>query len=99
MKLTPVANFIKLFWHNLYCHQHIALIFDSGNAASGIDYAKKIMKLTPVANIIKLFGHNLHCYQHIGLIVDSGYAARCINYAKKFYEIDTSGQFHTSFLA
>jgi hypothetical protein len=43
IKLSPVANFINVFWHHLYCYQHIALIFDSGYAARGINYAKKVL--------------------------------------------------------
>jgi hypothetical protein len=36
--LAPGANFIKLFWCDLRCHQRIALSFDSGYAARGINY-------------------------------------------------------------
>ncbi len=57
------------------------------------------MKLTPVANFLKLFWHNLHCYQHIALSFDFGSDIKAINYTKKVYEIDTSGQFHKTFLA
>jgi len=44
-----VANFIKLFWHNLHLHQCIiASSIDSGYAAMGVNYAEKgFMKLTP----------------------------------------------------
>ncbi len=56
MKWPSVANFIKLFWHNLSLYQHIALSFDSGCAARGINYIEKsFMKLTTGLNAIKLF--------------------------------------------
>ncbi len=55
MKLTPVANFTKPFWHNLRCYRHIAVSYDSGYTAKSINYAdKSFIKLTPVANNIKL---------------------------------------------
>jgi hypothetical protein len=41
--LIPVANFIKLFWCNLYCYQCITLSFDQGYTARGINYAKKVL--------------------------------------------------------
>jgi hypothetical protein len=83
MKLTPVANFIKLFGHNLHHYQRIAFSFDSGYDVRGVNYAKiSFMKLTIVANFINFYQHNLHHYQCIALSFDSGYAARGINYAK-----------------
>ncbi len=63
MKLRPVANFIKLLRCNFSHYQHIALSFDSGYAARGLNHAgKSFNKLRPVANFINLFGHNLHHY-------------------------------------
>ncbi len=56
MKLTPFANFIKLFCHNLCHYQCIAICLDSGCTTMGIHHAKKcFMKLTPVANVMKHF--------------------------------------------
>ncbi len=41
-------NYIKPFWHNLCCYQHITLISNSGYTASNVNYAEKsFMKLTP----------------------------------------------------
>jgi len=34
IKFRPVANFIKLFWHNLTCYRRNALTIDSGYAAN-----------------------------------------------------------------
>ncbi len=39
--IRNLANFIKLFRRNLRCNRHIALSFDSGYAAKGINYAPK----------------------------------------------------------
>ncbi len=86
MKLITVANFIKLFWHNLSPQWHIAISFDS---AMVVNHAKKhFIKLTTATNFIKLFWHNLRCYWCIALSFYLGYAARGINDAKKFYEIE-----------
>jgi hypothetical protein len=49
----PVANFIKLFWHNLCHYWHIALSFICGYTGRGINYSKKcFMKLTIVLFIV-----------------------------------------------
>ncbi len=43
-----MANFIKLFWHNLHLHLFIASSIDAGYAAKGVNYAEEgFMKLTP----------------------------------------------------
>jgi hypothetical protein len=55
MKLTPVINYIKLFWHNLCSYMQIAQGFELGFDARAKIRPKKFMKLTPVANVIKLF--------------------------------------------
>jgi hypothetical protein len=53
MKLTLVANFIKLFCCNQCHYRHIALSFDSNYSARDENYANKsFIKLTPVANLI-----------------------------------------------
>jgi hypothetical protein len=53
---TLVANFTKLFWHDLRCYLPLVLSFDRGYSAKGRNLCQKsFMKLTPVANIIKLF--------------------------------------------
>jgi hypothetical protein len=86
MKLTPVANYIKLFRLNLHCYRHIASSFESCYAARDVSYSEKnLMKLTPVANYIKPFWHNLCYYQHIALISNSSYTARSINVVEKIF--------------
>jgi hypothetical protein len=66
MKLITVANFINLFWHYLHPHWHIALSFDSGYVAIGVNHAKKyFMKLTTVTNFIKSF---VIIYLRIGIL-------------------------------
>ncbi len=67
--------FHKTFWHNLFWYWHIALSFDSGYTAKGVNYAEhSFIKLTTVANFIKLFWHNLCCFWYFALNFDSGYA-------------------------
>jgi hypothetical protein len=39
--MGPVANFIKLFQHNLHCYRHIASSFESGYADRGVNYIEK----------------------------------------------------------
>ncbi len=55
--LSPVANFIKLFWSNLGCNGCTPLSFYSDhNAARGINYAEKgFMKLATGVNFINQF--------------------------------------------
>jgi hypothetical protein len=50
-----VANIIKLFRHNLHRYQHIALSFDPGYAANGVNYAKKVLRNWPQVSISKNF--------------------------------------------
>ncbi len=65
MKLTLVANFIKLFWNNLCCYPHIALSFNSGYAARSINYAEKsVMVLAPGACTIKLFTAVIYSFRN-----------------------------------
>ncbi len=53
----PEANFIKLFFQrNLRSYQHIAFSFDSGYAASRVNYAEKMFyEIGRRINVIKLF--------------------------------------------
>ncbi len=69
--LKPVANFIKLYWHNLGHFWHIALSSDLGYAARGVNDAEKsFINLKPVINFIKLLLHNFCCYWHIDISSD-----------------------------
>jgi hypothetical protein len=43
IRLTPVANFIKLFQHNLRCYWCIGIIFDLCYAAIGTNYCKNVL--------------------------------------------------------
>ncbi len=101
MKLTTVTNFINLFWHYLHPHWHIALRFDSGYAAIGVNNAEKyFMKLILVAIFTKLFWCNLYPQWHIAISFDSGYATTGVNHTEKIVnEIDNWDQFHKPFLA
>jgi hypothetical protein len=55
MKLTPVTNFIKLFWHNLGCYWCATSSFDSGYALGVWGFKlcqKSFMKLTPALSFL-----------------------------------------------
>jgi hypothetical protein len=43
IKFRPVANFIKLFWYHLRCYRRNVLSIDSGYAARGVNYTKKVL--------------------------------------------------------
>jgi hypothetical protein len=83
---APADNFMKLFCCNLRPNWHIALNFDSGYTARGVNYlCKMFMKSAPVANFIKKICHNLCPYQHISLSFDSCYTTRGVNYLCKIF--------------
>jgi hypothetical protein len=99
MKLTQVGNFIKLFGHNLCCFWHITLYFDLGYAVMSVNYALKVfMKLTEVANFLNYLGIIDAAFGLLTFILTEVTLLWCKLCFKKFYEIDTSGQFHKTFL-
>ncbi len=65
-----MANFIKLFWHNLRCYRHIALSFDSGYAAWGVNYTQKKVFLTLTPYILLRDITGLY-YKHVTIVNDA----------------------------
>ncbi len=55
MILTLVANFIKLFWHNLQRYWYTALNFDTRYTPWGINYAKKLYEIDFCGQFHKTF--------------------------------------------
>ena len=49
-----MANFKILFKPNLHCQQHIALSYDTGYAAKGLDYAEKSFMKLSIARVDSL---------------------------------------------
>jgi hypothetical protein len=48
MKLSPVANFIKVFWINLCLYRHLSSSSDMDYATNCVNYTEKtFMKLSP----------------------------------------------------
>jgi hypothetical protein len=58
MRLTPVANVIKLFFNIItLCITSVKII--GKYAANGVNYAQQVfLILAPVANVIKFFQYN-----------------------------------------